>query len=153
MKNSLNEKIYSTAAETFEMMCYMFPLEEFEVEETEKMEESGSVVSVVNFDGASHGGMILRASRDLVDAIADNMLGSDDATEEQKHGALCEIANIICGNVVPAFSDGEEISYIRPPRIAAPGEQPHSLFDSMNHSETVRIHLDEGSAEISVYYS
>lgn len=145
--------MYSTAAETFEMMCYMFPLEEFEVDDTEDMKESDSVVSVVTFDGASRGGMILRASRDLVDAIADNMLGSDDATEEQKHGALCEIANIICGNVVPAFSDGEEISYIRPPRIAANDEKPHEAFAFMNHSETVRVYLDEGSAEITVFYS
>jgi len=153
MSSELKEKIYDSAIRTFEMMCYMFPLDEDEVGEDDPCPDARCTTSLVTFDGASDGGMIIRADGDLVDAIAVNMLGSDDATTEQKQGALCEIANIICGNVIPSFSDGEKISYIRPPRVVAAGEDPHGLFRDMEKSGPVRIHLDEGHADIVVYHS
>lgn len=153
MPNELKEKIYESAVRAFEMMCYMFPLDEDEIGEDDPCLDAGCMTSLVTFDGASDGGMVIRADEDLVDAIAANMLGSDDASPEQKQGALCEIANIICGNVIPDFSDGDKISYIRPPRVASEDEDPHELFRGMEKAGPVRVNLDEGNADIVVYYS
>ncbi len=134
------------------MMCYMFPLDEDEIAgDGHDMDES-CMTALVTFDGASDGGMVIRSNADLVDAIAVNMLGSDDATTDQKQGALCEIANIVCGNIIPHFSDGEKISYIRPPGIVGAAEDPHARFHGMEKVGPVHVHLDEGHADIVLFY-
>ena len=52
----------------------------------------------------------------LLTAIC-NMLGEDDPTNEEKEGALCEIANIVCGNAAPLFAKNDKICVIKPPQI------------------------------------
>ena len=153
MSTTYTDKIHDIAVNTFEITCYMFPLEEWEMEDADLLEKpDGSSRSVVHFDGAASGGMVIDASGHLLDAIAANMLGVDAATQEEKEGALCEIANIICGNTVPLFAKNENICYIRPPRIAKPGEDLDEIFKDMHH-EKLQVLLDEGVADISIYYN
>ncbi len=147
------DKIREIAYKTFEIVCYMFPLEPWELEEMDEIElPANTVKSIVTFDGAAAGGMIINPSSELLEAIATNMLGADMATPEEKEGALCEMANIICGNTVPLFAKNSNICYIRPPRIAEQDEDTDQTFRGM-HKETLKVFLDEGIAEIMIYYS
>lgn len=147
------ERLKGIAYQTFEITCYMFPLEEWEMEEQGVVElGDDSISAMVRFDGAVEGGMKIRVSPDLFDAIAENMLGMEKGDREIKEGALCEIANIICGNTVPIFAKGDKICYIRPPKIVDEQNEPDKEFDAMKN-ETVMVHLDEGVAEINIYYS
>lgn len=147
------ERLKGIAYQTFEITCYMFPLEEWEIDEDETPDPGeDSIRAVVHFDGAARGRMQIRVSPELYDAIAENMLGMEEGTPEIKEGALCEIANIICGNTVPIFAKGDEICYIRTPKIVASGQAAEEEFESMT-SESVHVHLDEGVAEITIYYS
>ena len=147
------DRIHEIAINTFEITCYMFPLEEWEIEDEGDIQQpDGSVRAVVRFDGAAEGGMIINPSEDLLNSIAANMLGVEEASAEEKEGALCEIANIICGNTVPLFAQDENICYIRPPRIAEDGENTDETFKGM-HREDVSVLLDEGIANITIYYS
>lgn len=152
MNTTYTDKVRDIAIETFEITCYLFPLEEWELDGEEALDKpDGSKRSMVHFEGAAKGGMMIDASPDLLDAIAANMLGIEEATDKDKDGALCEIANIICGNTVPLFAKNENICYIRPPRMAEPDEDIDALFKNMQH-EQVEITLDEGIANISIYY-
>jgi len=147
------DKIREIAATTFEITCYMFPLEEWEIEdEVLTVPKVGDLRSVVTFDGAAEGGMVIKPSDDLLGAMAGNMLGVEEADIEQKKGALCEIANIICGNTVPLFAKNKKICYIRPPRIAESDEDTDRTFGHMS-KESLNVYLDEGVAEITIYYS
>jgi len=147
------DRLKGIAYKTFEITCYMFPLEEWEIDEEETVDLSDdSISAIVHFDGAVKGGMQIRVSPDLYDAIAENMLGLEEGTPELKEGALCEIANIVCGNTVPIFAKGDEICYIRTPKIVADKQAAEEEFESME-SDSVHIHLDEGVAEITIYYS
>lgn len=147
------DKIHDIAVNTFEITCYMFPLEDWELEDTDHLEQpDGSTRSIVTFDGAAEGAMVINPSPELLQAIAVNMLGIDEAGKEQKEGALCEIANIICGNTVPLFAQNKHICYIRPPRIADKNEDTNQTFSGMQ-KESTRVLLDEGVAEIIIYYS
>jgi CheY-specific phosphatase CheX len=131
----------------------MFPLEEWEIDDVDHLEKpDGSVRSVVKFDGAAEGGMVIDPSDDLLNALAVNMLGIDEASSEEKEGALCEIANIICGNTVPLFAHDEKICVIRPPRIAKEDENLDEEFPGM-HKETIEVFVDEGIVNITIYYS
>lgn len=153
MKRSIADQIRDITYETFEITCYMFPLDEWELDELDIEEVSDTVTgAMVRFDGASEGGLLIRPNNELLTAIASNMLGEEEASEAQKEGALCEIANIICGNTVPIFAKNDRICYIRPPFIVDADHDPVEEFKGYNH-ESLRVFLDEGVAEIDIYYS
>ena len=152
MENKIAIGIEKVAVETFEVMCYLFPLAESEITAEKKRIPAEVVTSAVRFDGAVRGGMILRTTPELLQAIAVNMLGVEEVSEEQKKGALCEIVNIMCGNVTPLFTSGGEICYIHPPWVAEQGNRPEDLFQGMNQ-ESLVLYMDEGPVEILVYYT
>ena len=153
MNNNDVNRIRDIALNVFEVTCYMFPLEEWEIEDAEDFDQpDGSVRSIVHFEGAAKGGMVISPSNHLLEAIAANMLGVEEATDPEKEGALCEIANIICGNTVPMFAKDENICYIRPPRIAKADEITDEIFKDMK-SDKLQVLLDEGIADITIYYS
>ncbi|MCR9133472.1 MAG: chemotaxis protein CheX [bacterium] len=144
------ENVHDIALNTFEVTCFMFPMDEWEIEEDELEYPDGSTRAIVGFDGAAKGGMVINPNDVLLTAIAANMLGIDEPSQEEKEGALCEIANIICGNTVPLFAKDDKICVIKPPRIAAVDESADALFRGMFH-EKVNVLLDEGIVEISIY--
>jgi CheY-specific phosphatase CheX len=144
-------KLKGIACRTFEITCYMFPLEEWEIEEETDDLGDDSISALVHFDGAAEGGMQIRVSSELFDSIAENMLGMEEESQQLKEGALCEIANIICGNTVPIFAKGDKICYIRTPEIMMSQQEIDKEFEGME-TETAHVHLDEGIAEITIYY-
>ncbi|REL38701.1 chemotaxis protein CheX [Rhodohalobacter sp. SW132] len=149
------DKLRGIAYRTFEITCYMYPLEEWELEDLSDEERElndNSITALVEFDGAAKGAMSIRVSPELLDAISENMLGMEEGTDELKEGALCEIANIICGNTVPVFAKGDNICYIRSPRIIEDHTNPGQELMSMQN-ECLQIYLDEGVAELTIYYS
>ncbi len=153
MKTSHRQKIYDIAVNTFEVTCYMFPLGAEEIPTEQKKELPKDVIrSLVKFSGSAEGEMVITPSHNLLTAMAANMLGVDNPDEQQKSGALYEISNIICGNTAPLFTDGDEICYIHPPQLIK-AENPRSQREPEQHEESVQVYLDEGTAEISVYYS
>ncbi len=153
METRIVEELKNIAYKTFEVTCYMFPLEDWELEAlVPEGDAEPEKAALVKFDGAAEGGLLIRPDRSLMNGIAMNMLGDDDSTEPLREGALCEIANIICGNTVPLFARDESICYIRPPRIIAINESAGDLFKGYHH-EQLEIHLDEGTAKIEIYYS
>lgn len=147
------DKIRDIAITAFEVTCYMFPLEEWEIEDAEDLDQmKDDVRAVVRFDGAAQGAMAIKPSRELYASIAANMLGKETPNDAEKAGALCEITNIICGNTVPLFARNKKICTLRPPVIAGTDENLEELFKEMV-SESLIIHLDGGIAEITIYYS
>lgn len=152
MKTSHSQKIYDIAVNTFEITCYMFPIEGEEIPKGEKEILKEGIRSVVKFSGSAEGEMVITPSHNLLTAMAANMLGVDKPNEQQKGGALYEISNIICGNTAPLFTDENEICYIHPPQLIK-AENPRSQREPKQHEESVQVYLDEGTAEISVYYS
>lgn len=148
---SYKESIYETAVETFEVSCFLFPLQEGEVEEKEDNTEPASIKGTVRFDGATKGMVVISPSLGLLSAIAANMLGIENPNENEKEEGLCEVANIISGNIAPLFSRDDEICYIEPPKLVKDGGEPEiGITDAVK--ESVRVYLDEGVADIEVYY-
>lgn len=153
MESVYRDKIYDIAVNTFEVTCCMFPLEEDEIEkepQEESLEEAAQ--SVVHFSGAADGKTVVAASGELLTAIAANMLGIEEPDNRQKKGALCEITNIICGNIVPLFARDGKICTIKPPELSNDSNQPDKTTKGIKQ-ESLPIFLDEGTAKITVYYS
>lgn len=153
MNNKFIKEIERIALKTFEITTYMFPLDDMEIEEMNTEETLlESISASVSFEGAARGEMIISASPGLYEAIVENMLGVDDTTTEEKDAALCEIANIICGNIVPLFANNGLICKINPPAIVQNGEASKEKFKNFLN-EDVTLFLDEGIAKISIFYT
>lgn len=151
MSKKFKDKIFDIAVNAFEVTCFMFPLEEQEIEEGAKFSEDVKRAAV-DFNGAAEGRMIIHPSEELLTAIAANMLGVENPSEDEESGALCEIANIICGNIVPLFAEDDDICYVEPPVIVEENTAVPQDIENIE-TENVQIYLDEGTVEISVYYS
>ncbi len=153
MADTYSDQIWQIACDTFETICYMFPLERDEaVAISDISAEMSNVRSAISFEGATKGMMVIWPSYGLLDAMAANMLGVEDPSPEEKEGALCEIANIICGNTVPLFANGARICYLNPPRLLT-GTIETEVNSQSGIKESVNVYLDEGIAEISIYFT
>lgn len=71
----------------------------------------------VDFDGPFRGSVVLRVAEAVVDAAAANMLGISAAPDaEARRDALGELANVICGNLLPEVAGRAAVFALRAPR-------------------------------------
>lgn len=151
--SNLNNEIRRMTLEAFETMCFMFPVFDDETEGGVAVASEWAQQAVVRFDGDVNGGMIIRVCDGLRSALVENMLGfGEDVTEADRDGAVFELANIICGNIVPEVTAGKGVSYIQSPRTATNEEVSGNAFASCT-KESVQVTLDEGLCEVIVYYN
>lgn len=155
MSDNLQQKIRKIAEDIFEITCYMFPLDPMEMEDVLEdnmgISEEPVISAMVTFKGAAKGVMVISVDNRLFEAIAANMLGVDEVLNEEKEVALCEIANIICGNTVPLFAKNSNICFIDLPRIRKSSD--HLEIDYRNFNCTsFTVYLDEGVSKISIFY-
>jgi len=145
MKNQLRTKIYNAAVLTFEEMGFMFPVTENEAEPPAGAPEA---TVCVQFNGPFSGGLVIKAYGGLLAALAANMLGeSDTPSEQQQLDALGEVANVICGNLLPSVAGTTEVFDLGTPSRAAEIE----FAGGWASSTDVHIALDQGSADVLFY--
>lgn len=78
----------------------------------------------VEFTGTRRGRLVLQVSGDVLDAVTANMLGTDGPhSDDVRTDALGELANVICGNVVPAYAGARATVVLAKP---APGPKPRT---------------------------
>lgn len=103
MPQSLDHTLSAVMVETLEKLAFLFasPLEE-------PPAETGAEMPAVRvaFSGPFCGEIELGLSLPVLEELAANMLGADDGSGlsvEERHDALKELANIVCGNLLPAI--------------------------------------------------
>lgn len=80
-------------------------------------EGQAAVVATVAFAGSHHGAFSIAFPARLLPVLAVNVLGEDDAPDDAtQRDALGELANIICGNVLPALNPDGKYS-LGPPAV------------------------------------
>lgn len=95
----------------------------------------------VTFTGPVRGAVEVRADRLLQETLAMNMTGEMEAPSAQlQRDALGEIANVICGNVLPLAEDPSAVF-----RLSAPERVEAS---SNRERARVRLSLEGGFAEV-----
>ena len=83
-------------------------------------------------------------------AIAANMLSNDVPSAQQKKDALGEIANIICGNVVPSWGRGRQGYKIESPRSLNKDELLKEEKQG-NPLAEITLNFNEGRADIKFF--
>ena len=146
MKIKVEKVLNASALKTFEEACFMYPVPELEdIQEKLPLEAAAEV----KYRGDFTGRMMIETRGGLFRAIAVNMLSSEDPSGEQKMDALGEIANIICGNVIPALG-GVRQGY----RIEAPKNIPLSETQNNLLGEPLVwmvLNLNQGRADLKFY--
>ncbi len=104
----------------------------------------------VTFQGPFRGRLVLVVSGPVLSEVAGNMLGEEpaEASREAQLDALGELANVICGNVLPEIAGDLETFALTPPALLA--QIPGGPTPGADAIGVVQVGLDEGSAEVRI---
>jgi CheY-specific phosphatase CheX len=150
---NFDEVVFAVAAETIGRLGLMFPVPPEEAGacggNSDAADRPEQTVIAVTFTGCCGGMLILRAEGILAE-LAANMLGvgdGADVAEEQQHDALKELANVICGNLLPALAGSVPVFHIDAPRLITDGIVPEVRAAC---SGTARLWFESGSIELEL---
>ena len=142
---NLEKELYSSAITAFEELAFMFEMPELEDEDLELPFDG---TGMVTFTGPINGRLYVSSYGGLMRSMAVNILGEDEPTKEQQKDVLGEMANVICGNVLPRIAGRGHIFRIGPPQFFSTRDE--SLNSAEENITRVRIPLNEGVAEVSL---
>ena len=139
-----------TAGQIFEDLGFI--LSSREISQEQKNSPLAATVSVA-FRGPFAGNLLIRIYGKVVPALASNMLGDDSApSEEMQQDALKEIANVICGNLLPAIAGSSHVFDLDAPVVY---HDPAAAAAAIrgNLAARANLGLDYGRAEIELFCS
>lgn len=146
MRAQIEKKLKDSAVKTFEETCFMYIMPELEDIQDKLPIEA---VAEIKYRGNFTGKLLIEIRGGLLEAIAVNMLGHENPTLQQKQDALGEIANIICGNVIPALgSKGGEYKIESPCLIREDQIQKNLLGEPLAHTI---LNLNQGRADLKFF--
>ncbi|MDP6634105.1 MAG: chemotaxis protein CheX [Phycisphaerae bacterium] len=136
-----DNELYQVAAGTLESLAMMFLVTEDEAPAAAQA-DSDQIVSVP-FDGPFSGRLTISVSESMLGELAANMLGLMDAgetTTDQQHDALRELANVVCGNLLPKLAGVDPVFNVHQPALS------QQIPDSPN--ATAKLFALEGRVEL-----
>ncbi|WP_396200794.1 chemotaxis protein CheX [Gemmatimonas sp.] len=147
MPSTTVQSLSRATTATFEELALLFPEQELSPEQAAAPLD---VAVSVEFRGPHRGRLVLRASSSVLSSIASNMLGEAASHEPPlQRDALGEIANVICGNLLPAIAGVEAVFLLSAPRV-------HEARDDVSRHEdtpTARVifGVEDGRTEAVLY--
>lgn len=142
MTKSAQATLFRVAASTFEKLAFLFTDSELTELQRSAVFEAGASV---RFRGPISGRLVVEVYGDSLAALAANMLGQLDLPEPRvQWDALKEVANVICGNLLPELvGRGSEF------QLDAPELSEQAIDESRKNEGTyAEFGLQEGRARI-----
>ena len=146
MNQPLDQVLSAAAEQTFETLTFMCTLPP---EDSPPASVAAVARVAVEFDGPFGGQLVVGVSASMLPAVAANMLGLEPGvapTNEQQQDALKELANVICGNLLPRIAGPKAVFNVRPPTLVI--EDPARRGAQVG---TAVLMLDTGVAHLSLY--
>ena len=139
----MKQALYQASTVTFEEFSFIFPAERAAGSKI----NAGDCLNVgIDFAGPLSGQFVLRIERDVLPAVAANMLGEDAPFEEEiLRDVAGEIANVICGNTLPAISGRDAVFNLSAPQQLAPADV------SAAPSAEANLEMEEGRADVMLF--
>jgi CheY-specific phosphatase CheX len=150
MNEPLDPILFDVVCRTFEDLAFMFPMGE---EEAAGVLPAKTVSASVAFAGPFDGRMVVVVDRLMLASLAANMLGLDpgvEPTPAQQEDALKELANVICGNLLPKVAGEDAVFQVLAPTLSA-----NDALAAASDAPTAVAHvtLDSGAASVALYAS
>ncbi len=144
--DKLEQVLFDFSVKTFEELAFFMPVPD----EPEDADVS-TKMTLVRFSGFTDGGFYIKLPDSALPVLAQNILAEDDIPIEQQLDALKEVANVICGNILPQLA-GKDKQY----RLSAP-EIVDDFISDYSGSEyervKVKIPFDEGLVNVYWHYN
>jgi CheY-specific phosphatase CheX len=148
MSNKIQQALFKAAALTFEELGFAFP--ENTIDERRQNALEQAAVSI-DFRGPLSGRLVLRLYGDLLPGLAANMVGKDKPPPPQlQKDALGEIANVICGNMLPEIAGFKAVFQIGAPKVVGRAETG-SLPAFHSPAAAVCLGIDDGRADLFLF--
>jgi CheY-specific phosphatase CheX len=143
MSTRLETELYKAATLTFEEMGFLLPTSEMDEKQLNAQVEAE--VSI-EFEGPFSGKLLVRVCGGLLPVIAANMLGEEEVSSKNlQYDALGEIANVICGNMLPGIAGSDKVFHVGAPVIGESIDLPPVA--------EVQVGLGEGRADLLLFVS
>jgi CheY-specific phosphatase CheX len=137
--------LFRAAASTFEDLAFLMPTDGLDERQSSSAPEAEARV---DFTGPFAGSLTVRTYGPLLAHIAANMLGVDGASEGMQLDALGEIANVLCGNVLPLVAGSGAVFDLRAPRVTRLHAAPSpAATASATH---LSLGIGEGRVEVTL---
>lgn len=122
MNATMDKVIADVTQDTLTNLAFLLPMDDGGQAAPEGGAESvvDPVTVTVGFDGPRTGSVRLTVARRMMTPLAINMLGleSDQTpTPEQQLDATREMANVVCGNLLPAVENPQSVFNVLPPVV------------------------------------
>jgi hypothetical protein len=107
MSDTLTQLLASSTQGALETVAFMFATPPEDAPPADPAAPAPEMArATVAFEGPRNGFVVLRVPAHLVPQIATNALGADDTpSAAEQRDVLGELANIVCGNVLPSVSE------------------------------------------------
>ncbi len=143
MGKKLETELYRAATLTFEELSFLLPTPEIDEEQLNAPVEAA--VSV-DFEGPFSGRLLVKVCGGLLPVITANMLGEEKVpSRSQQYDALGEIANVICGHMLPGIAGSKDIFHVSPPKMVESTDSPPMA--------EVQVGLGAGRADLLLFVS
>ena len=122
MLSTMERSLSRALTSTFEELALICPDTNLSDAQCEAVVD---VAVTVSFNGPLSGRLVLRASSEILPGIAENMLGADaEYPAAIQRDALGELANVICGNLLPMMGGAEAVFVLSAPHEYLTGGEP-----------------------------
>jgi CheY-specific phosphatase CheX len=106
---------------------------------------------MVSFKGAFSGCLFVSVSSTLLPLLSSNMMGEEGSIAQTlEQDALCEIANIICGNVLPAIYGFKLVFHLDAP-VLMDTSHISQIKTAFKEVSRANIGFDSGSAVVALF--
>jgi hypothetical protein len=147
MKTQIEKALKEATVRTFEDVCFMYQVPELKDDQKNLALEAAAEVK---YRGDFTGKLLIETRGGLFSAIAANILSNDVPNSQLKKDALGEIANIICGNVVPSLGRSERDYKIESPRSLNKDDLLKEKKQRKPLSE-ITLNFNDGRADIKFF--
>ena len=139
--------LFNVSLQVFEDLGFLLPSTILNEEQKRATLDAGVTVE---FSGPANGMVLLAVSGQVLSALAANMLGEDlPPPELQQQDALREVANVICGNLLPHIGGPDAVFDIRPPQIGDPRHLRDRIQGQLAAEQLIGV--EEGQAKIQLF--
>ena len=143
MSENWNDAVREVTSKSLEDLCFLIP----GADEAAFEGEPVSAAAFVVFEGPKTGTVLIQMRGGLLQEIATNMLG-DDAGDAARRDALGEVANILCGHIVPVIWGAEAVFSLRRP------EFPEDLGAALGSRQAFArgsVAFDSGVCDVTLF--
>lgn len=145
MTHEIQDKLRDITVETLERYCSIFPASD--VSDTHPLQSRSVHVACVDFHGPFHGTLGVTIPEKVLADVLRMMIGEQSSySAREELDTIGEIANVICGNILPYIAGPHSIFKIDPPRNMTMAEAHRKSL--LARSE---LRMEKGAVEVVLY--